>query len=104
MAQGNKSTTLYLMQAKVCKGLVNATKNDDSFEIWHKRLGHMSQRGIDHLAKKNLFPRINGIPLKSCVDCIASKQNYIFFKCASPFRKQNILDLVHSNICGPFNL
>lgn len=57
MAWGKKEGSLYVMQAKLCKGEINAT-ND--LEIWHKRLGHISEKGLHMLAWKHLLPDVKG--------------------------------------------
>lgn len=50
------------MQEKLCKGEVNTI--EDSFnELWHKQIGHMSEKRFDILAKDELFP-IKGTSLK----------------------------------------
>ncbi|KAG8362914.1 hypothetical protein BUALT_BualtUnG0024500 [Buddleja alternifolia] len=54
-AKGKKKNSLYLMQAKLSNGEVNAV-NSSSIELWHKRLGHLSQKGMQLLAKKKLLP------------------------------------------------
>ncbi|KAG8372456.1 hypothetical protein BUALT_Bualt12G0068100 [Buddleja alternifolia] len=75
-AKGKKKNSLHLMQAKLSNGEVNATINSSSIELWHKRLGHLSQKGMQLLSKKKLLPDINGIKLQTCVDCL-DEQNDI---------------------------
>ncbi|KAF7115099.1 hypothetical protein RHSIM_RhsimUnG0064500 [Rhododendron simsii] len=58
VARGKKSSTLYLMQAKLSKGEVNAIGDEASTELWHKRLGHMSEKGMQILARKALLPEV----------------------------------------------
>ncbi|KAG8388967.1 hypothetical protein BUALT_Bualt02G0180300 [Buddleja alternifolia] len=55
-AKGRKKNSLYLMQAKLSNGEVNAVVNNSSIELWHKRLGHLSRKGMQLLAKKKLLP------------------------------------------------
>ncbi|KAG8367017.1 hypothetical protein BUALT_Bualt16G0028600 [Buddleja alternifolia] len=55
-AKSKKKNSLYLMQAKLSNGEVNAAVNNFSIELWHKRLGHLSQKGMQLLAKKKLLP------------------------------------------------
>ena len=43
VAKGKKTCSLYTMQAKICKGVVNTLENDSSTNLWHRRLGHMSE-------------------------------------------------------------
>ncbi|KAF5932870.1 hypothetical protein HYC85_029041 [Camellia sinensis] len=46
VAKCKKTHTLYSMQGKICKSVVNALEDDTSTELWHKRLGHMSEKGL----------------------------------------------------------
>ncbi|KAF7131933.1 hypothetical protein RHSIM_Rhsim09G0133900 [Rhododendron simsii] len=57
-SRGKKSSTVYLMQAKLSKGEVNAIGDEASTELWHKRLGQMSEKGIQILARKALLPEV----------------------------------------------
>ena len=52
MARGKKHNTLYVMEAKLHKGEINATQGDVSIELWHKRLGRISEKGLQTLARK----------------------------------------------------
>uniref|UniRef100_A0A0D3BDR3 GAG-pre-integrase domain-containing protein n=1 Tax=Brassica oleracea var. oleracea TaxID=109376 RepID=A0A0D3BDR3_BRAOL len=52
VARGNISSYFYWMQVKVSKDVVYAVENDGSMELWLKRLGHMSDKGIFLLSKK----------------------------------------------------
>lgn len=81
-----------------------AGSNEDQLMKWHRRLGHLS---YGNLVKLNEM--IGGISLKGnrdalekCVPCLMGKQS------RRPFRKQDakiktkrILELVHSDVCGP---
>ena len=49
-----KQNSLYLMHAMVSSGEVNVADKDVSIDQRHKRLGHMSQKGLEGLAKKNI--------------------------------------------------
>ncbi|KAG8372283.1 hypothetical protein BUALT_Bualt12G0050200 [Buddleja alternifolia] len=77
-AKGKKNNSLYLMQAKLSNGEVNVAVNSSSIELWHKRLGHLSQKGMQLLAKKKLLLNVNGIELQTCVDCLVGKQHRAF--------------------------
>nr|GEV77481.1 retrovirus-related Pol polyprotein from transposon TNT 1-94 [Tanacetum cinerariifolium] len=75
--------------------------NDDMTELWHKRLGQMSEKGMSILSNKNVLFGVHDINLKKCSHCLAGKQTRLAFKSRSPFRMENILDLVHFDVCGP---
>ena len=46
----------YKTQAKVCGGQLNAVDDDIPPDLWHKQLAHMSEKGLQLLAKKSLIP------------------------------------------------
>ncbi|GKE95032.1 putative RNA-directed DNA polymerase [Tanacetum coccineum] len=92
---------LYMTHPKISKSIVNAIDNDDMTELWHKRLGHMSEKGMSILSKKNVLSGVYDINLKKCSHYLAGKQTRRAFKSRLSFRTENILDLVHSNVCGP---
>jgi len=99
VAKGRKQNTLYLTQAKLSDGELNAAVRNSSIELWHKRLGHLSQKGLQILAKKKLLPEVTGMPLETCVDCLAGKQHRVAFQSFSPSRRTHSLDLVHTDLC-----
>ncbi|TXG69536.1 hypothetical protein EZV62_004471 [Acer yangbiense] len=101
LARGKKESTLYSTQAKVSGRDVNTLSNNSSIELWHKRLGHMSEKGLQTLARREVLIEVKGTSLKGCVDCLAGKQHRVSFQKNSTHRKPNILDIVHSDVCGP---
>ena len=67
VGRAHKQGTLYTMHARVCKPEANA-EADSSGEIWHKRLGHMSEKGMNFLADEKLLPEVKGVQLENCVN------------------------------------
>ena len=43
VARGKKDSTLYFMHKNLFKDMMNAMKKDNTVELWHKRLNHMSK-------------------------------------------------------------
>ncbi|KAL5842405.1 hypothetical protein ACOSQ3_013008 [Xanthoceras sorbifolium] len=101
VARGVKHTTLYVMHAKLSSDSVSAVEKDGAIELWHKRLSHMSEKGMTSLVKKKMLPGMDEVHLEKCADCLVGKQNRVAFKSSPPSRKKNILDLIHSDLCGP---
>ena len=58
-----------------------------------KGLAHMSEKGLQILAKKSLIPFAKGMSLKPCDYFLFGKQHRVFFRILST-RKPNVLDLV----------
>ncbi|KAK8492320.1 hypothetical protein V6N12_073614 [Hibiscus sabdariffa] len=71
VARGKKSSNLYLMQALTSRDTVNVAVNDSSTELWHKRLSHMR------------------------------KQRSVSFRSCPSDRRSKLLELTHSDVCGP---
>ena len=101
VAKGKKYSTLYLLQAELSKHTVNVMKKDDAVELWHRRLGHMGEKGMTQLARRNILSGIDKVHLKNCVDCLEGKQSRVAFRSSLPSRVENVLDLIHSDLCGP---
>ena len=55
-ARGKVRSTLYRTVVKICGDELNVTEDGSSPNLWHKRLGHMSEKGLHILAKKALIP------------------------------------------------
>ena len=49
-------------------------KEGNSTNLWHKWLGHMSERGLKILVGKNLLPGLKSHELNFCEHCIYGKQ------------------------------
>ncbi|KAM3232525.1 hypothetical protein P3L10_017884 [Capsicum annuum] len=101
VARGDMLSNLYVFQGSTSRGLV---ENDTSSKLWHRRLSHMSEKGIDSLTKKNLLSGVKQAKLKKCVHCLAGKQKKSFFQSHPPSRKLDLLELVHSDLCGSFKV
>ena len=46
LAGGKICCTLYKTQVKVCKDVVSATQENSTPNLWHRRLAHMSEKGL----------------------------------------------------------
>ena len=64
VARGKKQNTLYVMEAKLHKGDINVVQRDGIIEIWHRRLGHISEKRLQTLAKKQFLPNLKGMSFK----------------------------------------
>lgn len=76
------------------------TADNDETMLWHRRLGHANEQYV-----KKTFDLVSGMQYRpknvgKCVACVKGKQTRNTFKNIGS-RAQNILDLVHSDVCGP---
>ena len=56
------------------------------------------------MAKKNFLAGMKQAKVKRYVHCLAGKKRRLFFHIHPPSRKSELLELVHSNLCGPFKV
>ncbi|KAG9444833.1 hypothetical protein H6P81_016173 [Aristolochia fimbriata] len=73
---------------------------DDATVLWHKRLGHMSERGLQKLHNRKLLKGIKSCRLNFCKFCVLGKQHRVSFKLSSR-RSKGILEYVHADAWGP---
>ena len=67
MARGFKIGTLYTLRETTRKSNVVVVPNEEmSPNLWHKRLGHMSEKGLKILIIKNLIPGLKSYELDLC--------------------------------------
>jgi hypothetical protein len=100
-ANGKKLSRLYWTKAIVSVDGANVIASDDLSKLWHKRLSHISVKGLNQLAKKNVISGLKDVTLDKCSHCLAGKQNRVSFKSQPSSRKSEVLQLVHSDLCGP---
>ena len=90
-----------MIKTKLYKQEVNIAEKSSSIELWHKRLGHISEKGLHSLAHKDLLSEVKGMTFRLCVDCLAGKQHKVAFCISStPHRANDMIDLLHIDICS----
>jgi hypothetical protein len=100
IAKGEKVGTLYL-----CTGNTNSymslacTRVDKT--LWHHRLGHMSEKGIQILHKRNLLRDLKQIDLDLCEHCVYGKHEIVRFLRVRKEKKSERLELVHTDVWVP---
>jgi transposase InsO family protein len=65
--------------------------------MWHRKLGHMSERGLKILSERNLLHGLKSVNLPFCEHCVTSKQHRLKFG-RSTARSKCILELVLSDV------
>ena len=73
--------------------------------LWHMRFGHIGEKGLRTLKKKNLIEGLDGCNLEFdfCKHCVYGKQNCVQFY-SSSHKSSNVLDLIHSDVFGPIKV
>ncbi|PKI40572.1 hypothetical protein CRG98_039034 [Punica granatum] len=99
VARGKKEGTLY-MTVNNHDNIALANANSDA-DLWHCRLGHMSEKGMKQLCSKGKLPGLKTVELGLCEDCVFGKQKRVSFSKAGRTLKEQKLELVHSDLWGP---
>lgn len=81
------------------------TTTEDTPKLWHERYGHLSHTGMRTLQSKEI---VRGLPSFdtqkfTCSDCLIGKQSRSPIPKKSSWRAKEVLELVHSDICGPIS-
>ena len=72
--------------------------------LWHLRLGHIGYGGLEAIVKKNLAEGLDIGSVKKwelCGGCALGKQTRVQFQSATAYRAKPLLEVVHSDVCGP---
>ena len=99
VAKGKKINSFYVMEAKLHTGEINTIQKGESIDLWHKRLGHISEKGLQTLARKQFLPKLQGTSLKSCDHCLVGKTHRVAFPTYPSSRRSDVIDLVHTDVC-----
>ena len=74
--------------------------NENSAILWHKRLGHISKERIQRLVNDGILDPLDLTDFQVCIECIKGKQTNT--KKLGANRATDVLELIHTDICGPF--
>ena len=99
MACGKKTGTLYMTSSPRDTIVVAEASTDTS--IWHRRLGHMSEKGMKMLLSKGKLLELKSIDFDMCESCILGKQKKVSFLKTGRTLKAEKLKLVYTDLWGP---
>jgi hypothetical protein len=68
--------------------------------IWHYRLGHINEKGIERLHKDGFLSSFDFESFDTCESCLLGKMTKSSFT-GSIERASDLLGLVHTDVCGP---
>ena len=70
--------------------------------LWHQRLGHIKENGLQALQGKGMVEGMNDCTLDFylCENCVYGKQNWVRFASGAT-RENEILELVQNDLFGP---
>ena len=110
LAVASLESNLYQLDTKVMHGaetssLAHSEANSHPLELWYKRLGHLNANSM-----KSLQTMVSGMDVQAvpndvhslaCEGCVEGKQARRPFPTEGGTRAKKILELVHSDVCGP---
>jgi len=77
--------------------IASANPAEEKTMMWHKKLGHMSEKGLKVLSDQKLLHGLTKVTLPFCEHCVTSKQHRLKFG-TSTTKSKCILDLIHSDV------
>ena len=96
MACEKKTGTLYMTSSPRDTIAVADASTDTS--LWHRKLGHMSEKGMKMLLSRGKLPELKSIDFDMCESCILRKQKNMSFLKTSTTPKAKKLELVHTDL------
>jgi hypothetical protein len=100
---GTRHEKLYKLMFHPASALFHSTNSNDLCELWHRRMAH-----LHHGALRILREIVTGVPefgtknQELCKGCALEKYTKTVFP-SSDSRAAGILDLIHSDVCGPMS-
>ncbi|GAU44957.1 hypothetical protein TSUD_100290 [Trifolium subterraneum] len=85
--------------------LATSTEDKDS-DLWHIRYGHLNFKSLSMLNSKNMVLGLPSViaPVDTCTTCLLGKHPRSSLKNNLPMRSSEVLNAVHSDICGPIDV
>ncbi|KAL5837333.1 hypothetical protein ACOSQ3_014502 [Xanthoceras sorbifolium] len=99
VTRGKKCGTLYVTSN--LENIVAVADADGKSNLWHQRLGHMSEKGMKTLLSKGKLPDLKAVDVGLCEDCIFGKQKKVSFAKIGKIPKAEKLELIHTDVWGP---
>lgn len=101
---GIEENGVYKLKQSLKHTALVTTISGDEMGLWHRRMGHLGVRNLKLL--RNIMATGVSFPNNStkieCVACLKGKQTRQPFKKSRPAsRADSILELVHTDVCGP---
>ena len=77
--------------------------NPDLSFLWHWRLGHVNENRVKRLISTGVLAPFDFKSFGICESCLSGKMARAPFK-GKGVRKELLLDLIHSDVCGPMTI
>ncbi|GJW07711.1 retrotransposon protein, putative, ty1-copia subclass [Tanacetum coccineum] len=84
----------------VSKASVGIQEKESLAQVWHKRLGHISEAGLHELEKREVLGNKDLGKLEFCENCVLGKSTRVSFG-QGQHMTEGFIDYVHANLWGP---
>lgn len=103
--RGIRERNLYFLEAHTVLGRASIStsiedNSSDTSRLWHMRLGHVGEKGLQNLVNRGLLKGAKSGKLDFCEHCVLGKQTRVRFGTAI-HRTKGTLDYVHTDVWGP---
>ena len=108
---GHKHGKLWKLNnvATCCSAVTTPAENGtNTLSLWHQRFGHVNVKDVEKLHTEKLVEGMKMVKLKqldnNCEGCAVGKATRQPFPKSSSKKSSAVLDLIHSDVCGPLNI
>ena len=107
MGSGNTDGKLFMLDSSLMKGSLHEAHSaidGNSLQLWHERYGHLGVNSLKLLSNQKLVDGLELNPseeIKFCEGCVKGKQTRSSFPKNEASRATELLEIIHSDVCGP---
>jgi len=101
------ANNLYRVELEVPNIEVHGAEVKSNIDLWHERLGHLSESKMKELLQNNMMVGLDfkmEDHLSFCPVCSIGKQPRQKFVTADSIRTKDIGEVIHSDVCGPIRI
>ncbi|GMI80094.1 hypothetical protein HRI_001678700 [Hibiscus trionum] len=101
IVKGRRTESVYVLSAE--SAYVDKTRKNETADLWHERLGHVSYNKLKVMMKKQILRGLPQVDIRTdtvCAGCQFGKAHQLPFK-ESEHQSQTPLELIHSDVFGP---
>lgn len=99
--EGKRVESVYVMSAETA--YINKTRKNETADLWHARLGHVSYGKLKEIMKKSMVKGLPNLDVRDdivCAGCQYGKAHQLPYK-ESEYQAKAPLELIHSDVFGP---
>lgn len=86
----------------------NIAKEDSKLHLWHLRYGHLGTNNVVKLFNDKMVEGMDFVKHEErkslCKGCIMGKQHRVPYPKGNSDNASEVLEIVHSDVCGPMNI